>query len=67
MLTSDHGVIIEEVYAVGRVWFRYTEKPDHVEGTTVEGATNRVLCGRDESASDQDTVIKVQHSDHVQV
>ena len=36
-----------------------------VEEITVEGVTNRGLCGRDGSASDQDTVTKVRHYYHV--
>ena len=45
-------------YAVGCV-LSYTET------RRVEGVTNRGLCGRDGSASDQDTVIKVRHYYHV--
>ena len=47
-------------YAVGGM-LSYTEKPDCVEEITVEGGTNRGLCGRDESAFDQDTVTKIRH------
>ena len=50
-------------YAVGGM-LSYTETR-RVEEITVEGVTNRGLCGRDGSASYQDTVAKVRHYYHV--
>ena len=62
MLTSDHGGIIEGVCCGGYAQLHGNQA---CRGGRVDGVTNRGLCGRDESAFDQDTVTKIRYYYHI--
>ena len=62
MLASVHGSMLEGVCCGGYAQL-YGNQACR-EGR-VEGVANRGLCGRDGSASDQDTVAKLRHYYHV--